>query len=131
MKRLLSTINKAPIRITDKAWSKMINVCATENKQRFLFSATSGGCSGYNYKLELLEDTEYEKISNNKFKFTTLERENCKLIIEPMSEFLLLGTIIDYISEDYSKDIFENKFIFTPDKTLASGCGCGVSFTPK
>ena len=118
MKRLLSTINKAPIRITDKAWSKMINVCATENKQRFLFSATSGGCSGYNYKLELLEDIEYEKISNNKFKLTILERENCKLIIEPMSEFLLLGTIIDYISEDYSKEtiLFEGDDVRTKYK---------------
>ena len=25
----------------------------------------------------------------------------------------------------------ENKFIFTPDKNLATSCGCGVSFSPR
>ena len=48
-----------------------------------------------------------------------------------MSEFLLIGTTIDYINEDFSNGIFENKFIFSPDKTLANSCGCGISFTPK
>ena len=43
----------------------------------------------------------------------------------------LLGTTINYISEDYEKGIFENKFVFTPDKKIASSCGCGISFTPK
>ncbi len=48
-----------------------------------------------------------------------------------MGEFLLLGTTIDYIHEDYLNGVFENKFVFIPDKTLASSCGCGISFTPK
>ena len=48
-----------------------------------------------------------------------------------MSEMALLGTTIDYISEDYNQGVFENKFIFTPDKDYASSCGCGISFTPK
>ena len=43
----------------------------------------------------------------------------------------LFGTTIDHISEDYKKGLFENKFVFLPDKNLASSCGCGISFTPK
>ena len=43
----------------------------------------------------------------------------------------LIGTKIDYINENYSKNIFESKFIFTPDKNFATSCGCGVSFNPK
>ena len=43
----------------------------------------------------------------------------------------LLGTTIDYVKEDYSKNIFESKFVYIPDKDKATSCGCGVSFNPK
>ena len=43
----------------------------------------------------------------------------------------LLNTKIDFIKEDFSKNIFENKFVFIPDKDKASTCGCGVSFSLK
>ena len=52
-------------------------------------------------------------------------------MIEPKSEFLLFGTTIDYIFENHEKGIFESKFVYIPDKNLASLCGCGVSFNPK
>ena len=42
-----------------------------------------------------------------------------------------MGTTIDFITEDYSKNIFENKFTFTPQKNLATSCGCGISFALK
>ena len=84
--------------------------------------------------LDLLNDKEYENIHNTyfvKIKPTIIKKDNTEILIDPMSEFLLLGTTIDYIYEDYSNGIFENKFIFIPDKTFASSCGCGISFTPK
>ena len=133
--RVFSTIAKPPINVTNNAWNKMIKICNKQEKNRFIFSATSGGCNGYNYKLELLENEEYEKMykknSEKKINLTRIKRENYELIVEPLSEFLLFGTTIDYISEDYSNDIYENKFLFTPNETLASSCGCGISFTPK
>ena len=49
----------------------------------------------------------------------------------PISEMYLLGTEIDYIEENYSRGVFENKFVFRPDKDMASTCGCGISFHPK
>lgn len=62
---------------------------------------------------------------------TIIKKDNIKILIEPKSEMLLIGTTIDYIKEDYDKNIFENKFIFIPDKTLTSSCGCGISFIPN
>lgn len=130
---LKQIVNKAPIIVTNNAWDKIISICKKQDVKRFMFSASSGGCSGYNYKLELLGDDEYKEISNEqgKFKPTILTNGENELLIEPSSEFLLLGTTIDYIPEDYANAIFENKFVFTPNKTLASSCGCGISFTPK
>ena len=43
----------------------------------------------------------------------------------------LIGTTIDYINEDFSKGVFENKFVYKIDRELASSCGCGVSFMPR
>ena len=60
-----------------------------------------------------------------------LKQNDAKILIDPISEMTLMGTTIDYVSEDYDKDIFESKFVFTPNKDLASSCGCGISFMPK
>ena len=68
---------------------------------------------------------------NDKFKLTIMGKNNTELVIDPVSEILLSGTTVDYMTEDYKNGIFESKFIFTPDKDLASSCGCGISFTPK
>ena len=59
------------------------------------------------------------------------ENEDITIVIDPMAEMLIIGTTIDYVSEDYVKGVFENKFVFTPDKNLATSCGCGVSFALK
>ena len=54
-----------------------------------------------------------------------------KGVIAPLSEIFLLGTTIDYIQEDYTKGIFENKFKFEINKENMTSCGCGISFSPK
>ena len=97
----------------------------------FLFSVTSGGCNGFNYDFNILDGDKYHELMNNKRKPTIIERNNIKILIDPTAEMYLFGTTIDHISEDYEKGLFENKFVFLPDKNLASSCGCGISFTPK
>ena len=97
----------------------------------FFFSASSGGCNGFNYNLELLNNSEYEIIKENKIKPSIIKNNDLKLVIDPHSEMLLFGTTIDYVKEDFKKGIFENKFIYIPDKNLATPCGCGISFNPK
>jgi len=132
IKRFFSSINIAPIIVTNNAWNKINEISNQQNVLRFLFSATGGGCNGYNYKLGLIQDKEYDDIYNsNKIKPTIIKKKHNEILVDPMSEFLLLGTTIDYVNEDYANGIFENKFIFIPDKTFASSCGCGISFTPK
>jgi len=119
------------ISVTNKAWSKMSCIVKQSNhKFGFLYSAVGGGCNGFSFKLGLLDELDHIKISSGKF-LNVLENETTKLYIDPLSEMHLMGTTIDYISEDYSKGQFENKFIFEVDKTILSSCGCGTSFSPK
>ena len=134
IKRMFSTITKPSILVTNHAWNKIIEISKKQKLSSFLFSATSGGCNGFNYKLALIDEKDYKNILNthfHKIKPTIIKRKNTEILVDPKSEFLLLGTTIDYIQENYSSGIFENKFVFIPDKTLASSCGCGISFTPK
>jgi iron-sulfur cluster assembly accessory protein len=135
IKRAFTTLKKSPIIITDNAWSKIFKIGKIQKSERFIFSATSGGCNGFNYTFKLLEDDEYQDIRDEyrgkKIQPTIITNGSLEVFIDPLSEFLLIGTTIDYVFENYSRGIFENKFIFIADKTLASSCGCGVSFTPK
>ena len=133
MFRRLSTMSKPIVSITNNAWNKIISIAKSQNAAGFLFFADSGGCNGFNYKLDLLTNTKYNNLinKNSKVQLTVYEKNDIKLIIEPISEMYLLGTKIDYIFENFEKGIYENKFIYIPDKNLASSCGCGVSFNPK
>jgi iron-sulfur cluster assembly accessory protein len=132
IKRLVSTTKKFPIIVTNNAWNKMTDIVNKKTQYfGFLFSITSGGCNGFNYDFNILGGDKYLELMNNKRKPTIVEKNNIKIFIDPIAEMYLFGTTIDHISEDYEKGLFENKFIFLPDKKIASSCGCGISFTPK
>ena len=103
-----------------------------KNAKGFIFSAVSGGCNGLNYKLNLFKNQdEIDKLKNGTIKPSKIDKNNVSVYVDPLSELFLLGTKIDYITEDFDKGIFENKFVFIPDKDKATTCGCGISFSPK
>ena len=121
-------INKAPITITNNAWNKIISIIEKSNGKGMLFSAIGGGCNGFNYNLELID----KNIIPSKIdSFSNINKNNAYVYIDPLSELYLIGTTIDYQNEDYSKNIYESKFLFLRDKSEVSTCGCGVSFLPK
>ena len=86
-----------------------------------------GGCGGFNYNIKHMTFGEYTKIyDTHKKNIYTIQHKTAKVIIDPPSEMLLFGTTIDYVSND-----FDSKFIFIPQKDLATTCGCGTSFSLK
>ena len=120
-----------PINVTKNAWKQMTKVIQiTGNQYGFLYSASSGGCNGFNFELDLLDKETHQKIINNKFH-TVINDKSSKLYVDPISEMYLLGTTIDYISADYKNGVFESKFEFIINKDLMTSCGCGISFSPK
>jgi len=102
----------------------------SKNLYGFIYSASSGGCNGFNFELELLDKKMHNNIIKNKY-LTVLSNKDIKLYVDPLSEMHLLGTSINYITEDDSRGQFENKFVFDVNKDLMTTCGCGTSFTPK
>jgi len=129
--RKFTTIKKAPVQISLNAWDKMTHILSKSNEYAFVFFVTGGGCNGFNYKLESIDEKKFNNLTAEKPSPTVVTNSNTQVVIEPMSEMLLLGTTVDFIEEDYSKNIFESRFIFTPEKDFATSCGCGISFSPK
>jgi len=129
LKRLYSTVSKqnkkAIITVTDNAWNKLNLIAEKSNNPYFLFSANGGGCNGFKY---ILEQTKKEEVLNYNLVGRSVNKKEIdpQIAIEQMSELLLIGTTIDFATDD-----FDSKFVFTPDKTFATSCGCGVSFSPK
>ena len=119
------------IQITKNAWTKITQIIKqTKNPYGFLYSASSGGCNGFNFNLEPLTKEIHKKLSNSKF-ITILQNKESKVYIDPISGLYLYGTTIDYISEDFKNQIYESKFIYNVNKNLMNTCGCGISFSPK
>ena len=132
MNRFFSSVKKKNIiEITNNAWDKMKSI--TDNKNKFfLISAKSGGCNGFNYDLSLKDQSFLKKyIKESRIPLNIIKNEKTKILVDPSSEFLLVGTTIDYVKEDLEIGIFENKFVFIPDKKNNISCGCGISFSPK
>ena len=120
------------ISVTKQAWKKIGSILQkTPGAHGFLFGARGGGCNGFNYKLETIDEKKFDNLTAEEPSPIVVTNSNTQVVIEPMSEMLLLGTSIDFIEENYSKNIFESKFIFTPKKDFATSCGCGISFSPK
>ena len=46
------------IKITSTAWKKLFDISRQANKKKFLFSASSGGCNGFNFDLNIMKDTD-------------------------------------------------------------------------
>ena len=116
--------------VTHNAWKKIFEISKISKINNFLLSAYSGGCNGFNYDFKTIDSNKYKYIiNNNKFKSIIIKKENKNILIDPKSEYLLCGTKIDYIFENYSKGLFENKFVFIPNKSFATSFGCGTSFS--
>ena len=119
------------VNVTRNAQNKMSSVMkSSNNKFGFLFSASAGGCNGFNFNLNLLDETTYKELSNTKF-INVLSHDNATLFVDPFSELYLLGTTIDYVTEDIQNGSFDNKFVYNIDKKIATSCGCGISFMPR
>ena len=121
----------ASISVTQNAWRKMAEIILkSKHNLGFIYSASSGGCNGFNFELNLIQQKEYENIKQQRF-YTVLTNKDTKLYIDPVSEMILHGTTVDYISENYKEGIFESKFNFKINKELMTSCGWCISFTPK
>jgi iron-sulfur cluster assembly accessory protein len=102
--------------VTERAARRIAEIAAVEPGEAALrVSVEGGGCSGFQYKIEMVSGSEPDDI--------TIEREGAKVLIDPVSIGYLAGSEIDFVD-----DLIGASFkIHNPNATAS--CGCGTSFS--
>lgn len=80
----------------------------------FRLSVDGGGCSGFQYKMEL------SKIEPDDIEFQT---ENSTLVIDKISSLYLENATLDYVNE------LIGSYFQVKNPNASSSCGCGTSFS--
>ena len=116
-KKAIKEIKNFSLKLSDKAIKKINEIIKSEGKEKntLRISVLAGGCSGYTYDLELIENAPKEDL---KFK-----QNNLEISVDRESMEYLSGTTIDFIDS-----LKESGFKFlNPNATKE--CGCGKSFS--
>lgn len=102
--------------LTESAARRIGEIVANEPENKLLrVSVEGGGCSGFQYKFDLVAARAEED--------TVLERDGATVLIDPVSLGFLEGSEIDFVDE-----LIGASFQIRNPNATAS-CGCGTSFS--
>ena len=106
----------ASVTVTERAAKRIAQICSNEPENKmFRISVEGGGCSGFEYRFDLVPEAEPEDI--------LIERAGAKVLVDSLSLAYLAGSEIDHVD-----DLISASFkIKNPNATAA--CGCGTSFS--
>ncbi len=111
-----TTLAPATVTLTDAAARRISEIAAGEGKPTCLrISVEGGGCSGFQYKFELVGAPVADDL--------VIERHAARLLIDPVSLAYMAGAQVDFVD-----DLIGASFKITNPNATA-GCGCGTSFT--
>jgi|GEM_PF-165640 len=115
-KRETRAMTTASITVTARAAERIAQiVCNEPDKKIFRISVEGGGCSGFEYRFDLVPKAEPED--------AVIEHADAKVVVDSLSLVYLAGSEIDYVD-----DLISASFkIKNPNAT--AGCGCGTSFS--
>ena len=107
---------KTPVSLTTKALEKVKQLILESKKYALRLDLKKGGCAGMEYSMQYVEAPEKNE--------EVMEFDGAKIIIAPLAQMYLFGTVIDY--ED---GILESGFKFkNPNVTEECGCGESIKF---
>jgi len=105
-----------PVTVTERAAKRIAEIVAGEAAARALrISVEGGGCSGFQYKFDLVPDAAPDDV--------VLERAGATVVIDSVSLGFLAGSEIDFVD-----DLIGSSFRVNNPKATQS-CGCGTSFS--
>ena len=109
-------MSETSITISPRAAKRIVElVKASGDARLFRVSVEGGGCSGFQYRFELVPDSAPDDI--------LIERDGATVAIDPVSADFVKGSEIDFVDELIGAQFKINN----PNAT--AGCGCGTSFT--
>ena len=104
------------VTISDAAARRIAAILGSApEKQALRVSVEGGGCSGFSYKFDLVEDQQDDDL--------VLEKDHAKVLIDQLSLVYMDGSEIDFID-----NLLGQSFQIKNPNAVAS-CGCGTSFS--
>jgi len=104
------------ITVSDSAAKRISEIIAREPENTMLrVSVEGGGCSGFQYKFDLVQARDDEDMA--------IEKSGVVVLVDPISQEYMQGSVIDFV-DDLIGAAFQ---IRNPNAT--AGCGCGTSFS--
>ena len=107
-------LSSATLTVTDKAAEKIKSLIEQEKKQALRISVKPGGCSGFEYGMELDDKTTENDI--------VIEQKGIKIFVDKESMQKLNGVDVDYIES------LQGAGFKISNPQAKSTCGCGSSF---
>ncbi len=108
---------KQAVTITPAAIRQIAKLMARDGHQGLRIGIKKGGCAGMEYTMDYVTDIDpHDEI---------VETEGARVMIAPMAQMFLFGTVIDY-----ETSLLESGFKFR-NPNVADACGCGESIKFK
>lgn len=105
-----------PVTLSPAAAARIKQLGTAEGRALMLRVAVdAGGCSGFQYRFDLIEQAEADDIH--------IGRDEAVALIDPVSLDLLIGSEIDFVDELAVAEFRVR------NPNAKSSCGCGVSFS--
>ncbi len=104
------------ITVSDRAAKRIAEIIASEQTNNMLrVSVEGGGCSGFQYKFELVNAREADDLA--------IEKGGVTVLVDPVSQMYMENSEIDFADELIGAAFKVNN----PNATAS--CGCGTSFS--
>ncbi|MDO7556814.1 MAG: iron-sulfur cluster assembly accessory protein [Loktanella sp.] len=103
-----------PPTVTPRAFERLAEIGAAAQGKALRVAVEGGGCSGFQYEIDLDEPKEDDLI---------LEGAGEKVLIDSVSLPFLASAIIDF-----SEELIGARFVIN-NPNASSSCGCGTSFS--
>jgi iron-sulfur cluster assembly accessory protein len=103
-------------RVTQRAAQRIEEIVQSDPSRPLLrVSVEGGGCSGFQYKFDLIEQRDGDDL--------VIERDGATVVVDPMSMVYMTGSELDFVDE-----LIGASFKITNPNAVAA-CGCGTSFS--
>lgn len=103
-----------PPKVTSRAFDRLVEIGAATDGKALRIAVEGGGCSGFQYEIELDEPRDDDLI---------LEGSGQKVVVDAVSLPFLGGATIDFTEE-----LIGARFVIE-NPNASSSCGCGTSFS--
>ena len=96
--------------LTDSAKDYLTKTTESERKRFAHLSVLGGGCSGFQYKWDMIDDKDDGILIDD------------ILVVDKIAEMFVLGCTVDYVRE------FGGSYLKVINPNAKAQCGCGESF---